>query len=206
MPRFCCRPAGSLCMRAAGRAARVHSRGADRRARMQLDEAQAVKDYMRARKRLLVLGYNATLTTAVEAPRQPHHHFDQIQARAQAGSTARPGLASAARSVRPPPGSAAQRARDLVAAVCWLQLPHRSCRHLQLRSQAPSLYEHSAGQAGPGLSLPPACFQLCSAEQPGRHPARPKRVDPTWLSPAGCCCALDADLRSWLQRPCLAPA
>ena len=36
-------------------------------------------DYKRAKRRLLVLGYNATLTTAVEAPRQPHHHFDQIQ-------------------------------------------------------------------------------------------------------------------------------
>ncbi len=37
--------------------------------------------YKRARRRLLVLGYNATLTTAVEAPRQPKKHFDQIQAR-----------------------------------------------------------------------------------------------------------------------------
>lgn len=47
--------------------------------RVQLNEGQAVADYMKAKKRLLVLGYNATLTTAVEAPRQPHHHFDQIQ-------------------------------------------------------------------------------------------------------------------------------
>ena len=36
--------------------------------------------YRRSRRRLLVLGYNATLTTAVEAPRQPKKHFDQIQA------------------------------------------------------------------------------------------------------------------------------
>ena len=35
--------------------------------------------YKRSRRRLLVLGYNATLTTAVEAPRQPKKHFDQIQ-------------------------------------------------------------------------------------------------------------------------------
>lgn len=27
-----------------------------------------------------MLGYNATLTTAVEAPRQPKRHFDQIKA------------------------------------------------------------------------------------------------------------------------------
>jgi hypothetical protein len=35
--------------------------------------------YSASRRRLLVLGYNATLTTAVEAPRQPKKHFDQIQ-------------------------------------------------------------------------------------------------------------------------------
>lgn len=48
----------------------------------QLDLEAAVGCYKRARRRLLVLGYNATLTTAVEAPRQPKKHFDQIQARA----------------------------------------------------------------------------------------------------------------------------
>lgn len=37
--------------------------------------------YSASRRRLLVLGYNATLTTAVEAPRQPKKHFDQIQVR-----------------------------------------------------------------------------------------------------------------------------
>lgn len=47
----------------------------------QLDDEVAVADYKRAKRRLLVLGYNATLTTAVEAPRQPNLHFDQIQAR-----------------------------------------------------------------------------------------------------------------------------
>jgi trehalose 6-phosphate synthase/phosphatase len=30
---------------------------------------------------LLVLGYNATLTQAVEQPRQPKRHFDQIKVR-----------------------------------------------------------------------------------------------------------------------------
>ncbi|GAB4814718.1 hypothetical protein N2152v2_001764 [Parachlorella kessleri] len=46
----------------------------------QLDFAAAVSCYRSSRSRLLVLGYNATLTTAVEAPRQPKKHFDQIQA------------------------------------------------------------------------------------------------------------------------------
>lgn len=41
---------------------------------------QAVQEYRGSKKRILVLGYNATLTTAVEAPRQPKKHFDQIQA------------------------------------------------------------------------------------------------------------------------------
>ena len=47
---------------------------------LQLDDESAVADFKRSRRRLLVLGYNATLTTAVEAPRQPTLHFDQIQA------------------------------------------------------------------------------------------------------------------------------
>jgi trehalose 6-phosphate synthase/phosphatase len=45
-----------------------------------LDVCEAVAAYSTSQKRLLVLGYNATLTTAVEAPRQPKKHFDQIQA------------------------------------------------------------------------------------------------------------------------------
>lgn len=45
-----------------------------------LDIEVAVNGYKESTKRLLVLGYNATLTTAVEAPRQPKKHFDQIQA------------------------------------------------------------------------------------------------------------------------------
>lgn len=45
-----------------------------------LDPAATVSAYRSSRRRLLVLGYNATLTTAVEAPRQPKKHFDQIQA------------------------------------------------------------------------------------------------------------------------------
>lgn len=38
-----------------------------------------MKRYFTSKRRLLVLGYNATLTTAVEAPRQPKRHFDQIK-------------------------------------------------------------------------------------------------------------------------------
>ena len=38
-----------------------------------------VRDYSKAKRRLLVLGYNSTLTTAVEAPRQPKNHYDQIK-------------------------------------------------------------------------------------------------------------------------------
>ena len=48
---------------------------------LQLDVEEVVQQYTRSRRRLLVLGYNATLTTAVEAPRQPKRHFDQIRAR-----------------------------------------------------------------------------------------------------------------------------
>ena len=46
---------------------------------VQLDTKLAVKHYHQSTRRLLVLGYNATLTTAVEAPRQPKRHFDQIK-------------------------------------------------------------------------------------------------------------------------------
>ena len=38
-----------------------------------------MRDYKVTSRRLVLLGYNATLTTAVEAPRQPKRHFDQIQ-------------------------------------------------------------------------------------------------------------------------------
>ena len=38
-----------------------------------------MRDYDSSQRHLLVLGYNATLTTAVEAPRQPIRHFDQIK-------------------------------------------------------------------------------------------------------------------------------
>lgn len=42
--------------------------------------SQASKDFLMAKgRRLLVLGYNATLTQLVEAPRQPKRHFDQIK-------------------------------------------------------------------------------------------------------------------------------
>lgn len=46
---------------------------------MQLELESVLRDYTKSKRRLLVLGYNATLTTAVEAPRQPKRHFDQIQ-------------------------------------------------------------------------------------------------------------------------------
>lgn len=46
---------------------------------VQLELESVLRDYTNSRRRLLVLGYNATLTTAVEAPRQPKRHFDQIQ-------------------------------------------------------------------------------------------------------------------------------
>ena len=46
---------------------------------MQLELESVLRDYTKSKQRLLVLGYNATLTTAVEAPRQPKRHFDQIQ-------------------------------------------------------------------------------------------------------------------------------
>ncbi len=45
----------------------------------QLEMESVLRDFTRSKQRLLVLGYNATLTTAVEAPRQPKRHFDQIQ-------------------------------------------------------------------------------------------------------------------------------
>lgn len=53
---------------------------------LQLDEV--VHAYSSSRRRLLVLGYNATLTTAVEAPRAPKKHFDQIQALSRVNSHA----------------------------------------------------------------------------------------------------------------------
>ena len=48
---------------------------------LQLDSEAVVRDYKVTSRRLVLLGYNATLTTAVEAPRQPKRHFDQIQVR-----------------------------------------------------------------------------------------------------------------------------
>ncbi|WPT11748.1 Alpha,alpha-trehalose-phosphate synthase [UDP-forming] 1 [Picochlorum sp. SENEW3] len=53
-----------------------------------LDFEAAVQAYNESKRRLLVLGYNATLTTAVEAPRQPKKHFDQIQAMTRVNSAA----------------------------------------------------------------------------------------------------------------------
>ena len=50
-----------------------------------------IAGYSASRRRLLVLGYNATLTTAVEAPRQPKKHFDQIQASGAAAAAAAAG-------------------------------------------------------------------------------------------------------------------
>ncbi len=48
---------------------------------LQLLSDEVVEIYYSCKRRLLVLGYNATLTTAVEAPRQPKRHFDQIKVR-----------------------------------------------------------------------------------------------------------------------------
>ena len=68
---------------------------------VQLDEDSAVADYHRSRRRLLVLGYNATLTTAVEAPRQPNLHFDQIQVGPSRSRTSHDRLTGeAARTIR----------------------------------------------------------------------------------------------------------
>lgn len=50
---------------------------------LQLDVEDVVHEYQEARKRLLVFGYNATLTTGVEStPRQPKRHFDNLMVRA----------------------------------------------------------------------------------------------------------------------------
>lgn len=46
---------------------------------MQLPSDGVVMDFKKSKRRLLVLGYNSTLTTAVEAPRQPKNHYDQIK-------------------------------------------------------------------------------------------------------------------------------
>lgn len=40
--------------------------------------ADVVSSYMVSGKRLLVLGYNATLTTNIEAPRLPKRQFEQV--------------------------------------------------------------------------------------------------------------------------------
>jgi trehalose 6-phosphate synthase/phosphatase len=46
----------------------------------ELNPIEVVRAYASSKRRLIVLGYNATLTQAVEAPRQPKRHFDQIKA------------------------------------------------------------------------------------------------------------------------------
>ena len=56
---------------------KLHSKHALRAA--QLDMEEVVHCYQHCKRRLLVLGYNATLTTAVEAPRVPKRTFDQMQ-------------------------------------------------------------------------------------------------------------------------------
>lgn len=58
---------------------------------MQLPVEDVVTDFKAARRRLLVLGYNSTLTTAVEAPRQPKNHYDQIKVYFRCPSTCRIG-------------------------------------------------------------------------------------------------------------------
>ena len=52
-----------------------------------MDVEEVVHCYQHAKRRLLVLGYNSTLTTSEEAPRhQAKRTFDQIQARFPAAS------------------------------------------------------------------------------------------------------------------------
>eukprot|EP00854_Cymbomonas_tetramitiformis_P000752 gene752-1225_t len=46
----------------------------------QLQSREIVNAFHQSKQRLIILGYNATLTTAVEAPRRPKRHFDQIKA------------------------------------------------------------------------------------------------------------------------------
>ncbi|KAL0043722.1 hypothetical protein WJX82_000124 [Trebouxia sp. C0006] len=60
----------------------------------QLEMESVLRDFTRSKQRLLVLGYNATLTTAVEAPRQPKRHFDQIQAMTRVNPTVYNSIAS----------------------------------------------------------------------------------------------------------------
>ena len=79
----------------------------------QLDLDAVVGCYQRSRRRLLVLGYNATLTTAVEAPRQPKKHFDQIQVGAAFGCLVR---AAALLCLRFP---SRQHAEKHGTRVCW---------------------------------------------------------------------------------------
>lgn len=55
----------------------------DRQAPPQLPTSAVVTAYRDSNRRLIVLGYNATLTTAVEAPRQPRRHYDQMKALAR---------------------------------------------------------------------------------------------------------------------------
>ncbi|KAG2501762.1 hypothetical protein HYH03_000262 [Edaphochlamys debaryana] len=48
-----------------------------------LDVPEVVRAYQSSRRRLIVLGYNATLTTSVEAPRLPKRQFEQVKALAK---------------------------------------------------------------------------------------------------------------------------
>ena len=71
---------------------------------LQLDTQEAVSAYGQSKRRLLVLGYNATLTTAVEAPRQPKRHFDQIKvlSRLQSASVTASVISPKAANLAPP--------------------------------------------------------------------------------------------------------
>ncbi|GIL79684.1 hypothetical protein Vretifemale_8975 [Volvox reticuliferus] len=48
-----------------------------------LDVQEVVRAYQCSKRRLIVLGYNATLTTSVEAPRLPKRQFEQVKALAK---------------------------------------------------------------------------------------------------------------------------
>ena len=84
--------------------------------RVQLDAKEAVSHYMQSKRRLLVLGYNATLTTAVEAPRQPKRHFDQIKvlSRLQNASVTASVISSQAAQLAPPLQGASARLAQLL--------------------------------------------------------------------------------------------
>lgn len=124
----------------------------------QLDLGAAVGAYRASRRRLLVLGYNATLTTAVEAPRQPKKHFDQIQALTRVNPAAYRCLAALAQNPDTQVGGAgpAGRAAHKGRVGCCLAA---GAQHRQTAGQA-AAGEHTANPAAPCPCPLPACHQV----------------------------------------------